>query len=148
MASVPAISRHDAQSLLRQVNQLLNRQLSLVCQVNGLKSTGIKAELQKRIANRKSLVAISAPAYPTCRRVALPEQELTFFYRRSHQRRSYRQRRNTLLPNPPERLECHIKLACCVISRSTKPSPGAFFPGYTGYSPAATRIVERLHPSH
>ncbi|KPM37601.1 hypothetical protein AK830_g8952 [Neonectria ditissima] len=55
--STPAtsVSRQEASQLVRQVNRLLNRQLSLVCQVNGIKSTGIKAELQNRIANRESL---------------------------------------------------------------------------------------------
>lgn len=40
---------------MRQVKstQLFNRQLSSVCQVNGLKSTGVKADLQTRIANRE-----------------------------------------------------------------------------------------------
>ncbi|KAM0428239.1 hypothetical protein ACHAPT_007140 [Fusarium lateritium] len=46
-----SVSRTEANALVRQVNRLLNRQLSSVCQVNGVKSTGIKAELQKRIAN-------------------------------------------------------------------------------------------------
>lgn len=38
-------------SLIREVqsNQLFNRQLSSICQVNGLKSTGVKADLQRRI---------------------------------------------------------------------------------------------------
>ncbi|KAJ3522053.1 hypothetical protein NM208_g13022 [Fusarium decemcellulare] len=45
------VSRSEANALVRQVNRLLNRQLSSVCQVNGVKSTGIKAELQGRIAN-------------------------------------------------------------------------------------------------
>ncbi|KAH8836224.1 hypothetical protein RJ55_10044 [Drechmeria coniospora] len=46
-----SISRSEASALMRQVqgNQLFNRQLSSVCQVNGLKSTGVKAELQRRI---------------------------------------------------------------------------------------------------
>lgn len=48
--------RQEATSLVRQVQgtQLFNRQLSSVCQVNGLKSTGVKAELQRRIINRKA----------------------------------------------------------------------------------------------
>ncbi|PNY29774.1 E3 SUMO-protein ligase pli1 [Tolypocladium capitatum] len=47
------ISRQEVSALLRQVqgNQLFNRQLSSVCQVNGLKSTGVKAELQRRIVD-------------------------------------------------------------------------------------------------
>ncbi|CAF3580087.1 unnamed protein product [Fusarium graminearum] len=45
------ILRQEAAALARQVNRLLNRQLSSVCQVNGVKSTGIKAELQGRIHN-------------------------------------------------------------------------------------------------
>lgn len=52
MASpVAPISRQEVSALIRQVqgNQLINRQLSSVCQVNGLKSTGVKAELQRRI---------------------------------------------------------------------------------------------------
>ncbi|KAJ4322298.1 E3 SUMO-protein ligase pli1 [Fusarium piperis] len=48
---IATVSRNEANALMRQVNRLLNRQLSSVCQVNGVKSTGIKAELQKRIAN-------------------------------------------------------------------------------------------------
>ncbi|EQL00179.1 zinc finger domain-containing protein [Ophiocordyceps sinensis CO18] len=52
MASpMPSISRQETAQLVRQVqgNQLFNRQLSSVCQVNGLKSTGVKADLQHRI---------------------------------------------------------------------------------------------------
>ncbi|KAK2594435.1 hypothetical protein QQS21_007839 [Conoideocrella luteorostrata] len=47
------ISRLEVSGLLRQVqgNQLFNRQLSSVCQVNGLKSTGVKADLQRRIVD-------------------------------------------------------------------------------------------------
>ncbi|KAF4945207.1 hypothetical protein FSARC_14480 [Fusarium sarcochroum] len=45
------VSRSEANALVRQVSRLLNRQLSSVCQVNGVKSTGIKAELQNRIQN-------------------------------------------------------------------------------------------------
>ncbi|KAK5997423.1 hypothetical protein PT974_02779 [Cladobotryum mycophilum] len=50
MTSIP---QHEVNALLRQVqgNSLFNRQLSSVCQVNGLKSTGVKAELQRRIIN-------------------------------------------------------------------------------------------------
>ncbi|PTB71375.1 zf-MIZ-domain-containing protein [Trichoderma longibrachiatum ATCC 18648] len=53
MASSSVIQRNDVSALLRQVqgNSLFNRQLSTVCQVNGLKSTGVKAELQRRIVN-------------------------------------------------------------------------------------------------
>ncbi|PNP54715.1 hypothetical protein THARTR1_04920 [Trichoderma harzianum] len=49
--NMTSISRHDVNALLRQVqgNSLFNRQLSSICQVNGLKSTGVKAELQRRI---------------------------------------------------------------------------------------------------
>ncbi|KAG6088667.1 hypothetical protein E4U30_001878 [Claviceps sp. LM220 group G6] len=51
--SASTISREEVSSLVRQIqgNQLLNRQLSSVCQVNGLKSTGVKAELQRRIVD-------------------------------------------------------------------------------------------------
>lgn len=40
-------------SLLKlvQSNTLLNRQLSAICQLNGLTSSGVKANLQSRIAN-------------------------------------------------------------------------------------------------
>lgn len=46
-----SITRQELTTLIRQVqgNHMLNRQLSLICQVNGLKSTGVKAELQRRI---------------------------------------------------------------------------------------------------
>lgn len=52
----PGIPRQEIEALVRQVKstQLFNRQLSSVCQVNGLKSTGVKADLQTRIANRES----------------------------------------------------------------------------------------------
>lgn len=56
MASpMTSISRPEVTALVRQVqgNQLFNRQLSSVCQVNGLKSTGVKAELQRRIVDRE-----------------------------------------------------------------------------------------------
>lgn len=73
MASpLPTISRQEAASLVRQVNgtQLFNRQLSSVCQVNGLKSTGVKAELQRRIINREPhLLLTSSPASPLHRSV-------------------------------------------------------------------------------
>ncbi|KAH7308209.1 transport protein particle component-domain-containing protein [Stachybotrys elegans] len=52
MASpLPTITRQEASALVKQVQStnLLNRQLSSVCQVNGLKSTGVKADLQRRI---------------------------------------------------------------------------------------------------
>lgn len=49
--ALPTVSRQDATVLVRQVNRLLNRQLSSVCQLNGLRSGGVKADLQSRIAN-------------------------------------------------------------------------------------------------
>lgn len=51
--SFSPIPRQDVTALVRLVqgNQLLNRQLSSICQVNGLKSTGVKAELQRRIVD-------------------------------------------------------------------------------------------------
>jgi hypothetical protein len=68
MAAVPSSSatgpmssqqlpRSEVSALIRQVNSpsLYNRQLSSVCQVNGLKSTGVKAELQRRITTCKYL---------------------------------------------------------------------------------------------
>ena len=62
MASpVPAISKQEVSSLIRQVqgNSLFNRQLSSVCQVNGLKGTGVKADLQGRIVDREFTPASS-----------------------------------------------------------------------------------------
>jgi hypothetical protein len=52
-SSAVSVTRQEATGLVRQVSRLLNRQLSSICQVNGLKSTGIKAELQKRIGQRE-----------------------------------------------------------------------------------------------
>ncbi|KAM3507208.1 hypothetical protein MY11210_007244 [Beauveria gryllotalpidicola] len=51
MASTTGVPKHEMLSLIREVqgNQLFNRQLSSICQVNGLKSTGVKADLQRRI---------------------------------------------------------------------------------------------------
>jgi hypothetical protein len=51
-----SVTVQEMDSLVREVRSasLYNRQLSSICQVNGLKSTGVKAELQKRITDRKS----------------------------------------------------------------------------------------------
>jgi E3 SUMO-protein ligase PIAS1 len=51
MASVP---RNEATTLMKALGsqQLLNKQLSTICQVNGLKTSGNKADLQNRIINR------------------------------------------------------------------------------------------------
>ncbi|CAI6085370.1 hypothetical protein V2G26_020627 [Clonostachys chloroleuca] len=48
---ITSISRTDYTTLIRQVSgaTLFNRQLASICQINGLKSTGVKAELQGRI---------------------------------------------------------------------------------------------------
>ncbi|KAL2754663.1 hypothetical protein ACRALDRAFT_1076278 [Sodiomyces alcalophilus JCM 7366] len=50
---MPEIPRSDVASLLKlvQSNTLLNRQLSTICQLNGLTSSGVKASLQGRIVN-------------------------------------------------------------------------------------------------
>ncbi|KFH42437.1 E3 SUMO-protein ligase-like protein [Hapsidospora chrysogenum ATCC 11550] len=52
-ASLPAPSRRDVEELVRQIRSptFYNRQLSSICQVNGLKSTGVKADLQRRITD-------------------------------------------------------------------------------------------------
>jgi SAP domain len=49
------VPKEEFSSLVRAVqnSSLLNRQLSSICQVNGLKTTGVKAELQTRIINRE-----------------------------------------------------------------------------------------------
>ncbi|KAL2879625.1 E3 SUMO-protein ligase pli1 [Colletotrichum sp. CLE4] len=48
-----SIQRHELQALVKLVNsnQLLNRQLSQICQLNGLTSSGVKAALQSRIVS-------------------------------------------------------------------------------------------------
>ncbi|RDA92592.1 hypothetical protein CP533_0938 [Ophiocordyceps camponoti-saundersi (nom. inval.)] len=53
MASIPTIPRQEITALERQIqgSQLYNRQLALICQLNGLPSSGVKAVLQKRIIN-------------------------------------------------------------------------------------------------
>lgn len=55
---IPAtsVTVQEMDALVREVRSasLYNRQLSSICQVNGLKSTGVKAELQRRITDRKS----------------------------------------------------------------------------------------------
>lgn len=61
VSQTPSVSRQEANALVRQVNRLLNRQLSSVCQVNGVKSTGIKAELQARINNRRCFPLLRHP---------------------------------------------------------------------------------------
>jgi E3 SUMO-protein ligase PIAS1 len=54
MASIP---KSDVNSLVKlvQSNLLLNRQLQTICQINGLRSAGVKAEMQGRIVNRMCL---------------------------------------------------------------------------------------------
>ncbi|PHH62421.1 hypothetical protein CDD81_7140 [Ophiocordyceps australis] len=51
--SSASLSRHEVSALVKQVqsSQFFNRQLSSICQVNGLKTTGVKAELQRRIVD-------------------------------------------------------------------------------------------------
>lgn len=58
-SSQTGVPRHEMLSLVREVqsNQLFNRQLSSICQVNGLKSTGVKADLQRRIITRRRPLA-------------------------------------------------------------------------------------------
>jgi E3 SUMO-protein ligase PIAS1 len=52
---VPAIPRRDSDPVIRKVmGSILNRHLSTICQLNGLKSTGVKADMQQRIVNRES----------------------------------------------------------------------------------------------
>ncbi|KAM0579589.1 hypothetical protein ACHAO3_007607 [Verticillium nonalfalfae] len=61
---MPEIPRADVASLVKVVQSttLLNRQLSTICQLNGLTSSGVKASLQQRIVN---LGAISTAAVRT-----------------------------------------------------------------------------------
>ena len=42
-------SAREIQSLSAQLGHMLNKQLQSICQLNGLKTSGIKADLQKRI---------------------------------------------------------------------------------------------------
>lgn len=55
---ITSISRTDYTTLIRQVSgaTLFNRQLASICQINGLKSTGVKAELQGRIRDREFML--------------------------------------------------------------------------------------------
>jgi hypothetical protein len=68
VAPMTSVSRQEIASLQRQVqsNSLYNRQLSSICQVNGLRSTGVKAELQRRICTRKSILTSSPRPMPPC----------------------------------------------------------------------------------
>ncbi|TQN73533.1 E3 SUMO-protein ligase pli1, partial [Colletotrichum shisoi] len=50
MTSIPRPELHALVKLVNS-NQLLNRQLSSICQLNGLTSSGVKASLQNRIVN-------------------------------------------------------------------------------------------------
>lgn len=57
------IPRADASALVKLINSttLLNKQLSTICQLNGLTSSGVKAHLQARIVNCQSLSRASPP---------------------------------------------------------------------------------------
>lgn len=61
-----SVTVQEMDALVREVRSasLYNRQLSSICQVNGLKSTGVKAELQGRITDRKfhSLLTSNSPS--------------------------------------------------------------------------------------
>lgn len=76
MASSSLIQRNDVSALLRQVqgNSLFNRQLSTVCQVNGLKSTGVKAELQRRIVNREFPTRVASHREARSRALVAPNR--------------------------------------------------------------------------
>lgn len=52
---MPQIPRADAESLIRLIssNILRNKELSSICQLNGLQTSGVKATLQNRIVTRK-----------------------------------------------------------------------------------------------
>ena len=62
MASLSA-PESDVNALVQMIRNgnLLNRQLSNICQVNGLKSAGVKLDLQNRIIARK--LGYVAPAF-------------------------------------------------------------------------------------
>lgn len=55
-------------SLVKRVqssNYLLNKQLQHICQVNGLRTSGVKAELQRRILDGKLACPFNLPKYVT-----------------------------------------------------------------------------------
>jgi E3 SUMO-protein ligase PIAS1 len=54
-------SRAEIQQLHSRLQTLLNKQLQNICQLNGLKTSGVKADLQRRILNGKSDVDASKP---------------------------------------------------------------------------------------
>lgn len=50
MASLPPLEDHRA--LVKKINnsgQFLNKQLQHICSLNGMRTNGVKAELQKRL---------------------------------------------------------------------------------------------------
>ncbi|KAI0128654.1 MIZ/SP-RING zinc finger protein [Xylariales sp. AK1849] len=55
-------STREISQLATTLSQLLNKQLQNVCQLNGLKTSGVKAELQKRIINALYESALRDPA--------------------------------------------------------------------------------------
>jgi hypothetical protein len=52
MADRP-VSREEAAALTRYIQSLLNNQLKNICSLNGIRSTGVKSELQGRIRERE-----------------------------------------------------------------------------------------------
>lgn len=60
--SATKISRKELDAVFRQIKSsgLFNKQLQFICQVNGLKSSGVKADLQRRISDRKYLSSTSS----------------------------------------------------------------------------------------
>lgn len=72
------IPRAEANALVKLINSttLLNKQLSAICQLNGLTSSGVKAHLQSRIANRELLLPLgnrdTAHVARTCTSGRLP----------------------------------------------------------------------------
>jgi hypothetical protein len=87
MPGITSISRTDYTTLIRQVSgaTLFNRQLASICQINGLKSTGVKAELQGRIRDCKFILKRNgrthqlAPSYTPSLGLLIPYLTPGFF---------------------------------------------------------------------
>lgn len=56
---------------LQSSNYLLNKQLQHICLVNGLRTSGVKAELQRRILEGELVCPFTLPTHPNTQRLPI-----------------------------------------------------------------------------
>lgn len=73
MASLPPLEQYRALvKRLSSSNYLLNKQLQHICQVNGLRTSGVKAELQRRILDGELTPPLVSKTFEVVSKTLLP----------------------------------------------------------------------------